>query len=794
MTFLWKKQAPPRDDEAADTGRPEAGAGLQGSTGAIVATGDVSNSSTYSVQAEHAVVLPPEAFMPIPADAAAGGVSNILSELFVGRIDELALLDGAFAREGEVVVYTVHGLGGIGKSALAAHWAARREEKLRWQITADTPAALRAGLAELARTLKPVLAGLPEEQQAQRAVDWLSGNRGWLLVLDNVEDPAHIAPLLKRVPRRRILITTRLASGWHRHATTIRLGVLEAADSVDLFLRILPLDGPRESDGAAAVCEEVGHLALAVEQAAAYCAQSGITPTAYLGMLTSSPAGMLAAGSEGTASDRTVARIWRLTLDRLADTPLAGEVLRILAWYAPDHIPRYLLAPLATEPEVTGAVGRLLAYNMVTANPDGTLTVHRLVQTLARTPDPDDPHRRQQDIDQARDQATYLLANALPPASAPPENWPRYRELLPHSDTLTSRHTPDHDTTHTAYVLNCTATFRQQQGTPAAAIPAFQRALVANERIFGPDHPDTLSIRNNLANTYKVAGVLDRAITLFESTLTDSERVLGPDHPSTLSIRNNLAGSYAAAGVLDRAITLFERTLTDSERVLGPDHPSTLSARNNLAYTYEAAGVLDRAIALFERTLTDSERVLGPDHPSTLLSRNNLAGTYQAAGDLDRATTLHERALADSERVLGPDHPNTLSARNNLAGAYQAAGDLARAITLFERTLAACERVLGPDHPDTLLSRNNLAGTYQAAGDLDRATTLHESTLADSERVLGPDHPNTLSARNNLAHAYQAAGGLDRATTLFERTLADSERVFGPDHPDTLLSRNNLAG
>lgn len=73
------------------------------------------------------------------------------------------------------------------------------------------------------------------------------------------------------------------------------------------------------------------------------------------------------------------------------------------------------------------------------------------------------------------------------------------------------------------------------------------------------------------------------AIDLHSRTLADFERVLGPDHPETLLSRNNLATAYEAVGRLDEAIGLFTRTLADRERVLGPDHPDTLVSRNNLA-------------------------------------------------------------------------------------------------------------------------------------------------------------------------------------------------------------------
>ena len=81
---------------------------------------------------------------------------------------------------------------------------------------------------------------------------------------------------------------------------------------------------------------------------------------------------------------------------------------------------------------------------------------------------------------------------------------------------------------------------------------------------------------------YHSVGDLARAIELFERGLADRERVLGPDHPNTLTSRSNLAVAYLSVGDLPRAIELFERTLADYERVLGPDHPHTLEVRGCL--------------------------------------------------------------------------------------------------------------------------------------------------------------------------------------------------------------------
>jgi tetratricopeptide (TPR) repeat protein len=746
------------------------------------------------------VQLPPEALLPPSEVEAPPGLDDlpVRPAAFVGRNRELDRLDAALTAPGQVVIQAVHGLGGIGKSTLAAHWAATRARghaPIRW-ITADSPTGVQQGLADLAIALQPALAeALPLEAQAERALQWLATHAGWLMILDNVNDPADIAPLLARATTGRFLITSRLATTWHHATAVVRLDVLDPAESLDLFTRITTAAGPRDLDGAAELCAELGHLPLAVEQVAAYLAQNPLlTPRAYLGLLAQYPATMYRQGAVTTPAERTIARIWNITLDRITTLqPGAADLLRTLAWYAPENIPVTLVDGLA-DPSTVHAIGLLTAYSMITPDPAaGALAVHQLVQAVARTPDPDDRHRTPHSIEKAHEQATTYLRAALPATWNDPATWPTWRTLLPHIDALASHAAQDTDTVTTASILNYAALFLDDQRLSARAIKHYQRALADTVRLLGEDHPDTLTTRGNLASAYASAGDLGRAIPLHEQTLADRERLLGEDHPDTLTSRNNLAGAYESAGDLERAIPLHQQTMTDSERLLGEDHPDTLSTRNNLAVAYESAGDLERAISLHEQTLADREKVLGEDHPDTLTSRNNLAGAYQSAGDLGRAMSLHQQVMTDRERVLGKDHPDTLDSRAGVASAYVSAGDLGRAIPLLQQLLADRERLLGGDHPDTLASRNNVAAAYVLAGDLGRAIPLLQQLLADRERLLGGDHPDTVHSRNDLAVAYESAGDLGRAIPLHEEILAHNLRALGGNHPDTLTTCGNLA-
>jgi hypothetical protein len=313
---------------------------------------------------------------------------------FVGRDRELDRLDAVLSDPGQVVVQAVHGLGGIGKTTLVAHWAATRPHGLspvRW-ITADTTASVEQGLAKFAAALQPALAQVLEvEQLADRALQWLATHSGWLLILDNVSEPADIAEVLARAGTGRIVITSRLALGWQQATTFVRLDVMNPDESLQLLTGIFTAAGPRDCDGATELCEALGHLPLAIEQAGAYLAQNCFTtPRAYLQLLTDYPADMYDQAAIGTDSERTIARIWRVSLDRITTAqPIAADLLRTLAWYGPDAIPLRLCRSIASPPVVDAALGVLTAYSMITPH-SGTSSVslHRLVQGVARTPIP----------------------------------------------------------------------------------------------------------------------------------------------------------------------------------------------------------------------------------------------------------------------------------------------------------------------------------------------------------------------------------------------------------------------
>jgi tetratricopeptide (TPR) repeat protein len=689
----------------------------------------------------------------------------------LGQVDRAGL-------EGSVV-QVVTGRRGVGKTQLAAEYA---QAKLAagWRLVAWINASgigsLEAGLAAVADAAGLRRSGSPYGvADAGRMVRHLleaDGDRR-LLVFDDAEDPDMLRPFVPVSGAAQVLITSTRQSVENLGAS-IPVNVFSADEALALLEE---RTGLADEEGATAVAAELGHLPLALAQAAAVIAGRCWGYRAFLERMRALPVREFLMRQDGPPYPHGVAEAVLLSLDAAQAGDRGGvcaRVMEMMSVLSGGGVRRELLyaagraGVLARRRRrsrvsaelVDRALERLAERSLLIFSVDGqTVIAHRLVMQVVR-----DVLARQMRL-----AAVYLAAASVldtrAAALAGSQAHVAIRDILEQVRTLQENSVGpaaegDDELARVLLSLRFWTLYHLNKlGDSAAQAIAVGEPLVSDfERVLGLDHPDTLTARDSLAAAHQAAGRSAEAIPLYERTLAACERLLGADHPRTLKSRGNLAAACGDAGRIAEAIPLLERTLVGRERALGTDHPDTLNTRRNLANAYHDAGRVAEAIPLLEKILADQERMLVPDHPDALTTLNNLAAAYRDAGWVAEAIPLLEHTLAARERLVGADHPSTLTTRHNLANAYQDAGRVAEAIPLFEQALATCERLLGPDHPRTLSSRSNLAAAYRDAGRADEAIPLLELTLAARERLLGADHPDTVSTRDYLDLANQEAG------------------------------------
>ena len=602
--------------------RLQAGAPLPYGTGALHALDYLDDDATPSVVAAIADVVRNPSTRPLVVGTQVWCPRvPALPVVFAGR-DELVerLRASTSGGAAAVLTQTIGGMGGVGKTTVAAALAEAQRHALDvvWWVRAEQPAVAVADLAELAPRVG--LAAHDDPHDTADAVrDWLeTTDRSWLLIFDNAPDESSVDRWRPRRGNGATLITS-------RNRNMGRLGKVIVIDTfpddvAEAFLR----ERVRETNAAAAaedladVLARLEGLALALEQAAAWVERVPNRRFAdYAALFDDASKEPFPDGTRPLGYDHTATTAWRVSIDAAAaEAACAPRLLEILSFLAPEGLPCAWLRELATagDPylgattaEVDDALAAVHGYSLVEVSEADTVGLHRVVQAAARRHAPPE----------AAGSAIALLRAQADGNASDHTRWPTLARLVPHALAAAA--------------------------TAGAALP--------------PRASELWWVLDDLTVYHRSRGATSDAIAAGTLALDLATTHLGPEHPNTLTSRNSLAGAYGSAGDLSRAIPLFEATLADRQRVLGPDHPDTLTSRNNLASAYESAGDLGRAIPLFEATLADRQRVLGPDHPDTLSSGNNLAGAYQSAGDLGRAIPLFEADPGRQPAGAGPRPP-----------------------------------------------------------------------------------------------------------------------------------------
>jgi tetratricopeptide (TPR) repeat protein len=637
-------------------------------------------------------------------------------------------------------------------------WQSHRLDLLVW-IQATSRASVLSGYAAATAAATGRDQASSAESVAAQFVAWLAEtSHSWLVVLDDLFDPADLDGLWPAGPAGRVLVTSADAAAIPRGMQVLPVGLFNSREALSHLMERLSAN-PGQRFGAIDLVSEMGLEPAALTQASAVIASSTMSCQNYREFFVHRRQQLTdSAGTPPPAGAVT----WTLSWERADQLAPGGSVQAILALAAllDGHgIPGTVLtAPAAVGYLAAGggdaraggglaraAVAALERVGLLTVAPATTppaVLISPVLQAALRAAMPDGM------LDQAARVAADALLQAWPEAEPP--GWPA------------------------AGLRACTAALRQIAGNrlwAGGCHPLLLRAgdsldharltgpavdhwrdLVATcDELLGAGHPHTVLAGQRLAEALLAADRPEDAVSWFQR-LVDTQAVkLGPDHHDLIGARLRLGHALVAARDPRRAISVLEHVLADAERGRGPEDGDTLGARDELAAAYVAAGRHPDAIAAYRRTLADRERSQGSRHPETMTTRLGLADSYLAGGLAKDAVSAYKRVVADRERALGPDHLDTTRARYRLGAAYQRTGKTVAAERVYEQARVGFDQVLGPRHPDALRSRAELALVYRQLGRYGDARALLRDTVDRLQRIVPPDDPLVTELREILA-------------------------------------------
>ena len=321
---------------------------------------------------------------------------------FVGRSAELAaltrLLDGPAGGggAGAVVISAVGGMAGIGKTALALHWAHQVAGRfpggqlyvnLRGFDPADAPVAPGEAVRGFLDGLGVDPARIPVDPQAQASLyrSLLAGRRV-LVVLDNARDAGQVRPLLPGSAACLVVVTSRsqlpglvAAEG----ARPLPLGLLPAAEARELLARHLGPDrAAAEPQAVAELIGLCGGLPLALSAVAARAAVQPGFPLAALAAELRDARGRLDALEAGDpATSMRAVLSWSV---RHLD-PAAAAMFRLAGTHPGPDISAAAAASLAglAPRDAREVLATLTRAHLIVEHLPGRFGMHDLVRAYA---------------------------------------------------------------------------------------------------------------------------------------------------------------------------------------------------------------------------------------------------------------------------------------------------------------------------------------------------------------------------------------------------------------------------
>ncbi|WNI16428.1 FxSxx-COOH system tetratricopeptide repeat protein [Actinacidiphila sp. ITFR-21] len=720
---------------------------------------------------------------------------------FVGREDLLArvrdqLVTGSTSA---VLPHALHGMGGVGKSQIAIEYVYQyaSDYDVIWWIPSEQPSMILSALAELAQRLgldvgNEAITAVPAVREALRSgVPY----RNWLLVFDNAENVETVRQYFPNGGTGKILVTSRNQE-WDRVARTLSVDIFTREESKSLIRRRARALSDSDAD---LVASALGDLPLAVEQAAAWLAVTGMPVQDYVGLLSARESELLLDLVPSPDYPMSVAAAWDVSLRRLEESnPAALQFLQVCAFFAPEPIARSLFNNVrntSIAPELDKALGNPVAlgrairevgvYSLARIeHRHNTIQLHRLVQAVLVQ------RMSQQQQADMRHGAHLLLADANPNSPRTPALWPRYQALLPH--VLSSR-AVECDSPWVRNLVRGMVNFLDSWGDTTGAAALAREAREIWTAKFGAEDPQTLQMSTWLGYILRRLGQYEEAMVVMEHTADVYVRTAGEDEEETLDARIQFSNVPRLKADFKRGLEINKDVYDRALRAFGEDDPITLRAAHSLGVGLRLAGHFSEALELDQKTVRLRALVLGENSSETLLTMGGLSIDMREAGDYLGAVEYEEKAYEISCRVFSPEHPTSAGHARILSVCRRRAGDHAGALQLGEIAYAQFESRNGAAHPDSVACAANLIVDLRQDGQLERSRDIGEKTIERYVLGLGADYPYTLSARTNLAITLRQLGDLDGAEEQLAQALPGFRAKLGDEHVFTLTAILGMA-
>lgn len=679
---------------------------------------------------------------------------------FVGRERELQDLKTALLAGHYSAICSVQGMGGVGKTALAAHAAYQLRPEfpdgVLW-ARLDTSDVMSI-LATFAQAYDCDVSQYTDLDSRSRVVRNILAHRRVLIVLDNVESNEQIQPLLPPTTGScAVIVTTRytnLPAMLGAHWINIGPFDKEKQEAFDLFARVLGVESVQsERSVYGEIADLLGHLPLAIAIAAGRIAHEPSGSAAkFLDVLRAEKTRL----GELVFGDWSVRLSFGISYDRLV--PDLRQFYMALGAFSGEDFDAEAAAHVAGRSlsEAHEMLKELYGLSLVQFGRAGRYRLHPLLRDYAREKmDAGDAFVRMAEYyDTVLDTARKLYEQGAEALKRGLELFDLERENIQAGQAWAEAHLSEDSAAALCcrYPISGGSLLRLRQ-RPTDRIRWCKAGLSAARRLkkrsVEGEHLAALGLAyNELGEVRTAVEYLNQALSVFDE--------IGNEQ-GECGVLSSLGLTYVRLGQFQPATSHLKKSLVIARKI--GNRREEGDALGNLAIVYKNQGKFDHAIRYHKQALAVARET--GDRVGEVATLNDLGSAHLEAGRPRPAVEYYEEALTINREIGYRRVESDLL--GNLGWAYACLGRYDRAIEYYQQALGIDREI--ENRFGEGITLNNLGGAYTDSGKPNEAIEFHEQALAIARDV--GDRVGEADALIGLGSAYQSLAQIERAIDLY---------------------------
>ncbi|MEH2264639.1 tetratricopeptide repeat protein, partial [Nostoc sp.] len=270
-------------------------------------------------------------------------------------------------------------------------------------------------------------------------------------------------------------------------------------------------------------------------------------------------------------------------------------------------------------------------------------------------------------------------------------------------------------------------------------------------------------VLHELARSEQELGEVIKAQEYYQQALDSCP---AEDEQEKAAIIHNLGYLKANSGEIEEAIALYQQSLVITEQI---GHVRNKAATlNNLGYLKANSGEIEEAIALYQQSLAIFEQI--GDVQGKAATLNNLGYLKANSGEIKEAIALYQQSLAIFEQI--GDVQGKAATLHQLGQIKANRGEIEEAIALYQQSLAIFEQIGDVQGKAATLHQLGILKTNR--GEIEEAIALYQQSLAITEQI---GNVQTQATLKNLGYLKANRGEIEEAIALFQQSLALNEQI-----------------